>query len=384
MTQHQEFNMKLEDIFGLISEYENVVFNPENEVFINSEIKIKNEHGEWCDVPALITKECEGLLVKFSDGSEVKAAKKHKMFNGFCSIDLEKTSVGDSFIKNGSYVKVTEISDIEDRIFYDLEIDSENHLYQDSQGFIHHNTEVAKRIAEALQGDQKALLRFDMSEYSEKHASAKLIGAPPGYEGFEAGGILTNEMRKNRNRIVLFDEIEKAHDSIFDLFLQILDDGRLTDNMGMVADFSEAIIIMTTNIGQTHLLDVGLTFDDAVDLTKKDLDDRYKPEFLNRFNGRQNIVCFNRLGIESIEKIVLREFNDLKRAYLESNVEVCVSEDDLRKFCVENYDPRTGARGPTGFIVANLEPVVTNFILDGGEGILNMKYENGSFSIRGK
>jgi len=242
-------------------------------------------------------------------------------------------------------------------------------------------TEVAKRIAEALQGDAKALLRFDMSEYMERHAVSKLIGAPPGYEGFEAGGILTNEMRKNRNRIILFDEIEKAHPDVFNLFLQILDDGRLTDNVGRVADFSESIIIMTTNIGQPHFLNMDLSFDDAEKLAKVDLDEQYRPEFLNRFNGRQNIICFNRLELDSIEKIVKRELVDVANSYKHSNVDVVVSDACIEKFCEENYDARTGARGLPGFIISQLEPQVTDFILDGNSGRLEFIYENKKFRI---
>ena len=120
-------------------------------------------------------------------------------------------------------------------------------------------TEIAKALAESLLDDEKALTRFDMSEYMEKHAVSRLIGAPPGYEGFEAGGILTNEMRKNPLRVLLFDEIEKAHPDVFNVFLQILSDGRLTDNVGRTVSFSESIIIMTTNLGQPHFLNPDLT-----------------------------------------------------------------------------------------------------------------------------
>lgn len=240
-------------------------------------------------------------------------------------------------------------------------------------------TFVAKCIAEALHGDQRALLRFDMSEYMERHAISKLIGAPPGYEGFEAGGILTNAMRTNRNRIILFDEIEKAHPDVFNLFLQILDDGRLTDNVGRVADFSESIIIMTTNIGQPHLLNADIDFETAVKLSKIDLDEQYRPEFLNRFGGRENIICFNRLELDSIVRIVTRELDDLASAYAERGVNVIVSDEDILKFCKERYDVRTGARGLPGIVVSQLEPQVTDIILSGGTGDVEFVYNNGKF-----
>lgn len=242
-------------------------------------------------------------------------------------------------------------------------------------------TEVAKRVAEALQGDAKSLLRFDMSEYMERHAVSKLIGAPPGYEGFEAGGILTNAMRVNRNRIILFDEIEKAHPDVFNLFLQILDDGRLTDNVGRVADFSESIIIMTTNIGQPFFLDMNLTFEAAEKLAKEELDSQYRPEFLNRFNGRQNIICFNRLELDSIERIVTRELTEVTESYKSSDVDVVVTQECITKFCAEKYDARTGARGLPGFIISQLEPQITEYILEGKTGRLEFTYENGGFRI---
>ena len=225
-------------------------------------------------------------------------------------------------------------------------------------------TEIAKQIARQLLGDAKALTRFDMSEYMERHAVSKLIGAPPGYEGFEAGGILTNAMRTNRNRVILFDEIEKAHPDVFNLFLQILDDGRLTDNIGRVAEFSDSIIIMTTNTGQPHFLDTAITHSDAMDKCMKDLESTYRPEFLNRFNGRQNIVGFQRLELPSIERIVAREFADLARSYAEHGVEIAFDTPAIAAFCADRYDAKVGARGLPGAIVAELEPRIVEALLD--------------------
>lgn len=226
-------------------------------------------------------------------------------------------------------------------------------------------TEIAKQIAKQLLGDAKALTRFDMSEYMERHAVSKLIGAPPGYEGFEAGGILTNAMRTNRNRVILFDEIEKAHPDVFNLFLQILDDGRLTDNIGRVAEFSDAIIIMTTNTGQPHFLNKDMDHVEAMKLCMEDLDTTYRPEFLNRFNGRQNIIGFKRLELPSIERIVAREVGDMARSYAEHGVEIAFNTAAIAAFCADRYEPRVGARGLPGAIVAELEPRIVNALLDG-------------------
>ena len=246
-------------------------------------------------------------------------------------------------------------------------------------------TEIAKALAEALLDDEKALTRFDMSEYMEKHAVSRLIGAPPGYEGFEAGGILTNAMRKNPIRVLLFDEIEKAHPDVFNVFLQILSDGRLTDNVGRTVSFSESIIIMTTNIGQPHFLDRALTFAEASAAAVEEVGKTYRSEFLNRFAGRQNIVCFNRLDLASIEKIVRREFDGMDRTYSQDGLHVRIADADLKAFCEAHYDPAIGARGLPGFIQTNIEPIIVNMILDGtasGDIHLHFKPESKAFEVR--
>ncbi len=225
-------------------------------------------------------------------------------------------------------------------------------------------TEIAKALAQSLLDDEKALTRFDMSEYMEKHAVSRLIGAPPGYEGFEVGGILTNAMRKNPLRVLLFDEIEKAHPDVFNVFLQILSDGRLTDNVGRTVSFSEAIIVMTTNIGQPHFLNPAFSVEQANAAALDEVSKTYRSEFLNRFAGRQNIVCFNKLDLPSIERIVRREFDSMDRTYGQDGVKLTVTEADLKAFCKAHYDPAIGARGLPGFIQANIEPIIVNMILD--------------------
>lgn len=237
-------------------------------------------------------------------------------------------------------------------------------------------TEVCKALAHALKDDEAALTRFDMSEYMEKHSVAKLIGAPAGYEGSDRGGILTNAMRQNPHRIILFDEIEKADPAVFDLFLQILSDGRLTDNHGRTVNFSESMVIMTTNIGQSFFLDETLSDEESERLANIELDEIYRPEFLNRFAGRQNIVCFSRLGIDTIVKIVKRELTALKSAYSNNGVDIRISEQDIVDFCEDHYETKHGARGLQGYIVANVEPLVVNMILssDVSGKTLELKY----------
>lgn len=246
-------------------------------------------------------------------------------------------------------------------------------------------TEIAKALAASLLDDEKALTRFDMSEYMEKHAVARLIGAPPGYEGFEAGGILTNAMRKNPLRILLFDEIEKAHPDVFNVFLQILSDGRLTDNVGRTVSFSESIIIMTTNLGQPHFLNPKFSVEEANAEALKEVEKTYRSEFLNRFAGRQNIICFNKLDLPSIEKIVRREFDSIDRTYAQEGIKVTVAETDLKAFCKGHYDPAIGARGLPGFIQTNIEPIIVNMILESDKrGKLDLVYnpKRAAFEIK--
>ena len=239
-------------------------------------------------------------------------------------------------------------------------------------------TEMCKALAQNLYGDDKALIRFDMSEYMEKHAVAKLIGAPPGYEGFECGGILTNTVRKNPIGIYLFDEIEKAHPDVFNIFLQILSDGRLTDNIGRTVDFSETIIIMTSNIGQTYYLDASISDDEAVEKANEELCKTYRSELLNRFNGRENILHFKRLTMNTIQKIVKREIDKINNVYTEKGLSINITNDDISNFCKDHYDVIRGARGLPGYIKANLRPIIVNHILEypNDKGIFKVSYDN--------
>lgn len=381
MQKHEyiEIDVEIGKIFEIIEQYEKISVQYDNITPINTPVYIPGAKGEWVPVYGLMKKTDSGVIVSFSDGSSVNGAYQHKIVvkSGESPVFLGTLTAGDIVEKSsGENVIVIDRRLTEHETFYDLSVDSEDHLYQCSEGFVHHNTEVCKALAHALKDDEGALIRFDMSEYMEKHSVAKLIGAPAGYEGSERGGILTNAMRQNPHRIILFDEIEKADPAVFDLFLQILSDGRLTDNHGRTVNFSESMVIMTTNIGQTFFLDDKLAPEEAERLANVELDSVYRPEFLNRFAGRQNIVCFDRLGLDSIEKIVNRELNGLKNAYKESGVSIEYSNECIKAFCADHYEPRHGARGLQGYIVANIEPLVVNMILENQveSAILNLVY----------
>lgn len=224
-------------------------------------------------------------------------------------------------------------------------------------------TEMAKALAQYVYGDENSLVRFDMSEYMEKHAVAKLIGAPPGYEGFEAGGILTNSVRKRPVGVYLFDEIEKAHPEVFNIFLQILSDGRLTDNVGRTVDFSDIMIIMTSNIGQQYYLNTELSNEAAQELATNELNNTYRSELLNRFNGRENILHFKRLPIDVIERIIKREITKLNLSYQTKGLSIVMNDSCISAFCHDHYDLIRGARGLPGYIKTNIRPIIVNHIL---------------------
>ena len=235
-------------------------------------------------------------------------------------------------------------------------------------------TELAKSLADAL---SVPLLRFDMSEYMERHAVAKLIGAPPGYEGYEHGGILTNAARRNPYSVVLFDEIEKAHSDVFNLMLQILDDARLTDSRGLTASFSDAIILMTTNIGTTYFLDESLPFEAAKELALGDLREHYRPEFLGRFGG--NIYCFQRLGLEVLKSICKKDLARINTLIKGQGLKVEMPDSDITSMIHEKYVVREGARSVLGFIDRNITSGIAELILgnDRSQGTILATYEVG-------
>src|SRR5215469_1908480 len=227
-------------------------------------------------------------------------------------------------------------------------------------------TELARALAEFLFDDEHAMLRIDMSEYMEKHAVARLIGAPPGYVGYEEGGQLTEQVRRRPYAVVLFDEIEKAHPDVFNVLLQMMDDGRLTDGKGRVVDFKNTIIIMTSNIGSTLLTGAAdgqeAWFEEASKQVMNQLHTHFKPEFLNRVD---DVIIFRPLGKDQLVKIIDLRLEDVRRLLADRKISLELSEAAKDLLFAQGYDPNFGARPLKRAIQKLIQDPLALKILDG-------------------
>ncbi len=247
-------------------------------------------------------------------------------------------------------------------------------------------TELAKALAENLFDDENNMVRIDMSEYMEKYSVSRLIGAPPGYVGYEEGGQLTEAVRRKPYSVVLFDEIEKAHPDVFNVLLQVLDDGRITDSQGRTVDFKNTILIMTSNIGSSYLLDGiesnGEIRQSAQDLVMNDLRAHFRPEFLNRLD---EIILFKPLTKENIGNIIDLLVADLNRRLQEREIHIELT-DAAKTFVIEGgYDPVYGARPLKRFLQKNVETLAARLILGGNvcdHDTLEIDAQNGQLTAK--
>ena len=225
-------------------------------------------------------------------------------------------------------------------------------------------TELCKALAEFMFDDEKAILRIDMSEYMEKHAVARLIGAPPGYVGYDQGGVLTEAVRRRPYQVILFDEVEKAHPDIFNILLQVLDDGRLTDSQGRTVDFTNTIIIMTSNLGAQYLANLkdGQDTETVFNLVMNDVKKAFKPEFINRLD---EIILFNKLTKNHIDGIVKIQLNQLQKRLEEKGYKVEWSKNLYNYLAEKGYDPIYGARPLRRVIQRDVENILANEIIAG-------------------
>jgi len=227
-------------------------------------------------------------------------------------------------------------------------------------------TELARALAEFLFDDERAMIRIDMSEYMEKHAVSRLIGAPPGYVGYEEGGQLTEQVRRHPYAVVLFDEIEKAHPDVFNILLQIMDDGRLTDGKGRKVDFKNTVIIMTSNLGSAYLQSENVRSEEAFDRASKQVLDalhgHFKPEFLNRVD---DVIIFRPLGKEQLVKIVDLRLEDLRRLLADRKISLELTDAAKELLFTQGYDPNFGARPLKRAIQKLVQDPLALKILDG-------------------
>jgi ATP-dependent Clp protease ATP-binding subunit ClpB len=225
-------------------------------------------------------------------------------------------------------------------------------------------TELTKALAEYLFNDETAMVRLDMSEYMEKHSVSRLIGAPPGYVGYDEGGALTEAVRRRPYQVVLFDEIEKAHPDVFNVLLQVLDDGRLTDGQGRTVDFRNTLIIMTSNLGAEYLVQLGEDEDtDKVrDLVMAEVRSHFRPEFLNRVD---EIILFHRLKREHMGRIVDIQMLRLQKLLEDRKITLTLEPKGREWLADKGYDPAYGARPLKRVIQKRLVDPLALAILEG-------------------
>jgi len=246
-------------------------------------------------------------------------------------------------------------------------------------------TELAKTLAEYMFDTEESLVRIDMSEYMEKHAVSRLIGAPPGYVGYEEGGQLTEAIRRRPYAVILFDEIEKAHPDVFNIFLQILDDGRVTDAQGRTVDFKNSIIIMTSNIGSQYIIDLGgndAHYDEMRHRVMEVMRNSFRPEFLNRID---ETIIFHSLQKQELQKIVELQVDKLRKRLGDRKMSLQLSPSALDFLTEVGYDPTFGARPLKRAIQRELETQIAKAILrgdfnDGDTIFVDVQNERLSFS----
>ena len=237
-------------------------------------------------------------------------------------------------------------------------------------------TEISKALAEFLFDNENQIVRIDMSEYMEKFSVSRLVGAPPGYVGYDEGGQLTEAVRRKPYSIVLLDEIEKAHPDVFNILLQVLDEGRLTDSKGVTVDFKNTIIIMTSNLGSEYLLSDNKDDYKNVDILLKQ---KFKPEFLNRVD---EIIYFNKLDINSINKIYEKFINELNNRLKNLNKELKITNKAKDAIIKEGYNPIYGARPLKRYIEKNIENIVAITLLsDSSKNVIEIDYINDKFIV---
>ncbi len=244
-------------------------------------------------------------------------------------------------------------------------------------------TELAKALAEFLFDDERAMIRIDMSEYSERHSVARLVGAPPGYVGYEEGGQLTEAVRRRPYCVVLLDEVEKAHHEVFDILLQVLDDGRLTDGQGRTVDFRNTILILTSNLGSAFIADPTLDEEAKRDAVMSVVRSTFKPEFLNRLD---DVILFEALSTEELTQIVELQIARLTRRLADRRLTLEVTPAAKEWLAVTGFDPVYGARPLRRLIQSAIgdqlaRKLLAGEIVDGSEVLVDLDPDSDTLTV---
>lgn len=309
--------------------------------------------------------------VETEDDLKLTCADKHIVFrNDYSEVYVEDLKQGDEIITQNGISKIKEIKNLGyEENMYDLELSNEsNHRYY-TNGILSHNTLIAKKLAEEIFGSESALVRIDMSEYSEKNSVAKLTGAAPGYVGYENGGQLTEAIKNKQHCVLLLDEIEKADQEVYNLFLQLFDEGRLTDSSGQIVNFKNVIVLMTSNVGAKQASDLGNGVGFNTDKTanqksiiEKSLKKKFTPEFLNRID---KIVYFNNLTDDNLNSIVKLEVEKLNKRLNEIHYSLHCDENVINFIQSKAIEQKEyGARPIIRLVQDNIEDKITDLLLE--------------------
>lgn len=339
-----------------------------------SDYEVETPYG-WVDIEALHeTIPYQVYELKLDNGYHLKCADNHIIINDSNKeVFVKDLKNGDVVKTDNGTSKVISVTDLGyEEVMYDLELSEDSDRVYYTNGILSHNTHLSKLLAKEIFGDSEALIRVDMSEYMEKHTTSKLIGSPPGYVGYEQGGQLTEKIRKKPYSLVLFDEIEKAHPDVFNVLLQLLDEGQLTDSLGRKVNFKNTLVILTSNVGAKELSSFGKSVGFKTDVViadeeersaaiiKKALKNKFKPEFLNRLD---DIIVFKNLKLDDIHKIIYNELDKLKLRLNEINYGLKISKQAVEFVAKNGYDEAYGARPLNRAIQRYIEDPIADEIL---------------------
>ena len=396
-----KFKHKFKELVDKANKSDNVLFFDKHELESLKKITKTTKISDYevltddgfVDIEALHeTIPYEVYHLKLEDGKELKCADNHIVFDeNMNEIFVKNLSVGDNIFigefgvtEDGGFFheklesplsKVIEVTNLGyEEVMYDLELAEGSNRRYYTNGILSHNTLLAKLLAEYVFGDSDSLIRMDMSEYMEKHSVSRMIGPPPGYVGYDQGGQLTEKVRRKPHCVILFDEIEKAHEDVFNLLLQLLEEGQLTDGLGRKVNFKNSLIIMTSNIGVKEVNSFGksLGFETAASIVneenkargiiEKALKKKFRPEFLNRID---EAIIFNSLSEEDIHKIIYVELEKLEKRVVEMGYKLKVTKDAIDFLAKQGYDEAYGARPLARAIQHYIEDPVADEILNG-------------------